>query len=360
MNSTQQEINLSSYKSLNKEVQKQNNTNVFNNWDIVAEGWYFVCQSSYIKTKQIKHFKVCGKDLVFFRGENKKIFALDAYCSHMGVSLGKGKVIKNSVQCLFHHWRFNSKGECEHIPCQKNIPKNSNLDSYWVIEKFNSIWVHPSKNSPSKLSNFSEIKDNQELLVNFGKSYNRSCHHHVTMINGLDPQHLKTIHSINIEMDVDIKEDDNIKIIDFTLKGKNENKTFLQKLVRFLFGKTYSYSMRYDHANNGFLTLMKDVYFYNKKWAPLHMIFAYRPINKGKTLVQPIYVTKNRKGIFGKLFSHILIYATKLAFFYLKDEDGEIYDNIRFNHKNLLPIDEPVATYINYTNKLRKSSWKLS
>lgn len=332
---------------------------MFNNWSEVALGWYFVMPSSELKNGAVKSFQICGQELVLFRGEDGKAGALDAYCPHMGTHLGKGKVVGNNVRCFFHHWQFDRVGQCKLIPCQSEIPHKAIVPSYKVSEAFDSIWIYPSSEPKHDLADFKELTTVEKKIV-FGKSYERSCHHHVTMINGIDPQHLKTVHDLEITMAVDIAEPEHGNLIDITLTGKIGEGKWREKMARFFFGPTYSYSMRYDHGNNGLLTLMKDVYFFGKKWPSLHMIFAYRPIEKGRMLVQPIYVTKKRSGLFGSFISAFLLFMTKRAFFALQGEDGAVYENMRFYPGNLLAIDRPVAQFIQYVNKLKSSPWKLS
>ncbi len=316
--------------------------------------------SSELQNGQVKGISFCGQEIVLFRGENGVVSALDAYCPHMGTHLGRGKVVGNHVQCFFHHWQFDSQGSCKLIPCQDDIPGKAKLNSYAVAELYDSIWVYPSIESPPTLTDFPELARNDDKFISFGKAYERSCHHHVTMINGLDPQHLKTVHHLDIEMNVDIAELENEKIIDISLTGKIGTGNLREKIARFLFGPHYSYSMRYDHGNNGFLTLMRNVSFGALRWPALHMIFAYRPIEKGRILVQPIYVTKKRSGLYGCLISKFLIWMTKRAFFALQSEDGAVYENMRFYPSNLLPIDKPVAQFIHFVNRLPSSLWKLS
>lgn len=333
---------------------------VFNNRSVVAEGWYFVCASEELKIAKAKSVQICGQEIVLFRGEDGKARALDAYCPHMGTHLGAGKVIGNEIRCFFHHWRFDEEGKCTDIPCQKSIPEKARLHSYKVIEKYGSLWVHPHFHINKELADFPDLK-NSELKVVMGKPYLRKVHHHVTMINGIDPQHLKTVHNLNIEMDLEISEENDGRQIDITLSGNIPDSTWQGRITRRLLGPRYGYSMRYDHANNGLLTLMKDVFLFGRgpKLPTLHMIFAYRPLNETQTLVQPIYVTKKRTGFLGFLGMHALIFMTKRAFFALQGEDGIVYDNMRFFPKNLLPIDKPVAQYIQYVNKLPISPWKV-
>lgn len=332
---------------------------VFNNWNEVALGWYFALQSIELKKNEVKSLNLCGQELVLFRGENGVVAALDAYCPHMGTHLGKGKVVGNAVRCFFHHWQFDVSGKCIQVPCQKEIPAKAKVPYYSVSENYGAIWVYPGNQPPHKLADFPELTHSEEKKIRFGKSYERSCHHHVTMINGIDPQHLKTVHNLDIEMGIDIAEPEQGNLIDITLTGKiGEGKT-LEKIARFLFGPEYSYAMRYDHGNNGFLTLMRNVYFLGRKWPSLHMIFAYRPVEKGRMMVQPIYVTKKRSGAFGYLASNFLLWLTKRSFYALQGEDGAVYENMRFFPGSLLAMDRPIGEYIQYVNKLKPSPWKL-
>lgn len=347
------------YSIKNQTTQPVQDFPVFNNWNEVAYGWYFVMKSDEIRKGEVKSFQLCGQELVLFRGEDGKVSALDAYCPHMGTHLGKGKVVGNNVRCFFHHWQYNKEGQCVDIPCQKDIPAKAKVPAYATAEMYESIWVYPSQNPEHQLVDFPELSHADEKVITFGKAYERSCHHHVTMINGLDPQHLKTVHDLDIEMSVDIAEPETGNMIDISLTGKIGQGNLREKLARFFLGPQYSYSMRYDHGNNGFLTLMRNVFFRGMKWPSLHMIFAYRPVEKGRMLVQPIYVTKKRNGVHGAIISSVLLWMTKRAFFALQGEDGAVYENMRFYPGTLLAIDRPVAQYIQYVNKLKSSPWKL-
>lgn len=347
------------YSVKNQTTQPIQEFPVFNNWNEVAYGWYFAMPSGDLKKGETKSFQLCGQELVLFRGEDGNVGVLDAYCPHMGTHLGKGKVVGNHVRCFFHHWQFDREGSCKLIPCQKDIPAKAIVPSYAVCEKFASIWIYPAASAPHALSDFREDELKGELTITFGKAYERSCHHHVTMINGIDPQHLKTVHDLEIEMSVEIAEPQEGNLIDFELTGKIGKGNWREKLATFFLGEKYSYAMRYDHGNNGYLSLMKNVTFYGRKWPSLHMIFAYRPIEQGRMLVQPIYLTKKRNSVAGMLLSSILLFMTKRAFFALQGEDGAVYENMRFFPGNLLPIDRPVAQFIQYVNKLKPSPWKL-
>lgn len=354
--------NMTSFKVPNQNTQPVTTFPVFNNWDVVANGWYFVAKSSSIKKEEVKGFKICGQEVVVFRDNENNLHGMDAYCPHMGTHLGVGKVIGKNIQCFFHHWKFNSSGECVDIPCstqhKERIMSKARNQSYKVTEQFGAIWIFPSSSPDFELASFAEFPS-EDIVFEFGEPYERSCHHHITMINGIDPQHLKTVHQIDLEMDVQIAEKNSGDMIDIILTGKIGDKSFKDRMARKILGESYSYSMRYDSANNGFLTLLRNVRLFGTgpMLPSLHMIFAYRPLDQGKTLVQPIYVNKKRRGLGGKIINKCLIFMTKKAFFTLQGEDGMIYENMRFYPANLLEIDRPIGMFIQYVNKLKPSVW---
>lgn len=119
--------------------------------NIFIEGWYMLGYSESIKKKQVKTIRAFGKEIVLFRGENNKVSAVAPHCPHLGAHLGHGgKVIKNSIRCPFHFWRFDSKGKCIEIPYSDKIPNRACVKSYQVIEKNNNIYLFYSKEQEKK------------------------------------------------------------------------------------------------------------------------------------------------------------------------------------------------------------------
>jgi cholesterol 7-dehydrogenase len=78
-------------------------------------GWYRIMNSEELTINQVKHIDYCGRNIALFRGTNGIIYALHAYCSHMGSNLGIGGKVKydKCIQCPFHGWIFDGEtGEC--------------------------------------------------------------------------------------------------------------------------------------------------------------------------------------------------------------------------------------------------------
>lgn len=326
---------------------------IFNNPDMVVQGWYVVCRSRELAVKQARSFDLCGQRIVLYRGVDGGVRALDAYCPHLGTDLGIGRVAGNQIRCFFHHWAFDESGECQDIPCGAKIPAQAKLRAYATEEKYGLIWVYPDRLAPTGVAEFDELRG-RELVVHYDTPLERNCHHHICMMNGIDAQHLQTVHGLSIDMQLDLKTNVSAGQIDFTMSGKVPDTTLKERLVKRLLGEQYCYSMRYAYGCLGLLTMMKGV-----RWMPpLHMLYAYVPIEQGqRTRILPIYVTARRSGILGWLISHCLLILTRLAYYFLRDEDGQIYDNIRFAPNALLEIDTPLVKYMQYANGLVPSVW---
>lgn len=325
---------------------------IFNNPQQIAEGWYLAGASHSWSVGQARSIDLCGQRIVVFRGEDGQARALDAYCPHLGTDLGIGQVEGNWIRCFFHHWAFDQTGHCRSIPCQAEIPPQARVRSYATCEKYGFIWVYPQSAAPYEVAEFDEL-NSKPVLSLADRPLQRRCHHHICMMNGIDAQHLQTVHGLSINMSLSIQTDPSQRLIDFTLTGEIPDTTWRERIARRLLGPTYSYSMRYADGCLGLLTMMKSV-----RWIPpLHLIYAYIPLNSGGTQIQPIYVTEHRSGLWGWILSQLLLQLTRLAYYALRHEDGLIYDNIRFDPQTLLAIDAPLSRYMKYVNQLKPSQW---
>jgi phenylpropionate dioxygenase-like ring-hydroxylating dioxygenase large terminal subunit len=105
--------------------------------------WYVAAETKDI-TDTPKGVHMLGQDLVIFRDSAGTPHCLSDVCVHRGGSLGRGKVVKDAVQCPYHGWRFNGAGDCVEIPSlgpEATIPKRARVDSYPVAEKYGWLWV---------------------------------------------------------------------------------------------------------------------------------------------------------------------------------------------------------------------------
>tara|TARA_B100000029_G_C17497511_1_gene931487 strand:+ start:114 stop:1181 length:1068 start_codon:yes stop_codon:yes gene_type:complete len=344
-------------EELNRNAQPIRQHKIFNNWDVVTKGWYSTILSKQLKVKQAKTIDLNGHKLMVYRGESGAVHCLDAFCPHMGVDLSLGKVIGEEIRCFFHHWTFDNKARCTHIPCGESPPKKLRLNAYATQEKYGLIWIYPEPETVEPLLEVPAL-ENKETVYKLDKPYYRTCHYHITMINGIDPQHLKTVHNIHMDMDVDIDES-KANHIEITLRGKFPTTTLRERIGKKFLGDSYSYSMKYADGCLAALTVMKEAKLFGRYALPeLHMYFAYSLVEKGKVSVRPIYVTERSGwGAIGALWDFLKLNMTKLLFKMLQGEDGLVYENIRFNTEAFLKLDAPIVKYLRYINRLEPSVW---
>src|SRR5262245_37930884 len=113
----------------------------FNNPEALVEGWYWALLSRDLKRKHTRALNFLGHELVLYRGVDGRVRAMDAYCPHMGAHLAQGRVEGNSIRCLFHYWKFDGRGNCEEIPCQKQCDFVPQVKTWPVEEKYGLIWI---------------------------------------------------------------------------------------------------------------------------------------------------------------------------------------------------------------------------
>ncbi len=332
---------------------------VFNNWDVVAEGWYFVCRSRQLRKAKVRSFVVCGQKIALFRGADGRVRAVDAYCPHLGADLALGKVVGCELQCFFHQWKFNGDGKCTRIPASPTISPQAHLRAWAVEERYGMLWVNPSPQPKLPVPEVMSL-DGQAVRAQPGKTLIRKCHHHINMINGIDPQHLRTVHQMQTDMQMRTLDQRQPTVMEYVLDGKQTLRHPLARLSRWLTGGQFQYSMRFADGCIGCISVNEKVRIRGLGWSlpAMHMIFAYRPDRSRRvTEVQTIHVVPRHAGVLGWLLDHFLLIFTNLIFRILRDEDGLIYDNIRFRPNALLPMDAPISQYMAYVNRLEPSVW---
>lgn len=106
-------------------------------------GWFRVSFSDEVPPGAVKAVKFFGRELVIFRGDDRQVRVLDAYCPHLGAHLGKGgKVVGNTIKCPFHGWRYDGCGTCVEVPFAKKIPRQAHVRPWLTAERNGIIFAY--------------------------------------------------------------------------------------------------------------------------------------------------------------------------------------------------------------------------
>jgi phenylpropionate dioxygenase-like ring-hydroxylating dioxygenase large terminal subunit len=178
------------------------------------QSWYLVCRAADVPPGRVLSRELFGKPIVIFRGQDRNkaaIYALSAHCAHMGTHLGKGIVVEDRLRCPLHHWEYNGKGTCCHIPGVDTIPKQACQVAYPVVEHYGGVFIF---NGPIPLfppPSFSTVSKN-ELRLGHGQPVHLRCPWFALAANGFDMQHLQTVHARALREPPSIKTQDQYRL----------------------------------------------------------------------------------------------------------------------------------------------------
>lgn len=112
-------------------------------WAILADFWYPVALGREL-TEMPRRATLLDVDLVLFRGANTAIgIAVDA-CPHRHIRLSGGKVMDGQIVCPFHGLRFDTSGQCRHVPAlggDHKLPASYRVRSFPARERYGLIWT---------------------------------------------------------------------------------------------------------------------------------------------------------------------------------------------------------------------------
>lgn len=157
--------------------------------------WYPVALSSALSSdKPIgRHF--LGSRVVAYRDPEGRAVVQTAWCPHLGADLSLGQIADGRLRCPYHHWSFDGAGHCAHIPSGDKIPQSARIFSYPTQEAWGLVWAF---NGEVAECDVPRIPDADETSIVFQTRERgvRAWDTWVAVSNGVDFQHLHTLHGI--------------------------------------------------------------------------------------------------------------------------------------------------------------------
>ncbi len=333
-------------------VSSNHKPRIFNNPERFVEGWYWVIPSKHLRVGKVKAVTVLGRELAIYRGKDKGVVIVDAYCPHMGAHLAEGKVEGNELRCFFHHWKFDDQGFCVDIPCLSQ-PVTVRLKTWPTAEKYGMIWVWTGEIPKQPLPFVLEL-ENQECDAVFGSYFLVNSHPNAVMINPIDAQHLNTVHKLTSEIHFE-KQELNQNAIVFTNTSPNTGNSFLEKLIR-PFSKNSTYNICYWYGSTNIVTFGTDCFH-------VHVMFAARLLEGGKSEVQVMLISKKRRRIFGWLYNRVVLWLIKIMGINFVQDDLKVFETIKFDLKTPIKADYSIMQFVNHLERqkpLMLKSWQLA
>ncbi|QIR41248.1 aromatic ring-hydroxylating dioxygenase subunit alpha [Tolypothrix sp. PCC 7910] len=328
-------------------VNPKRKSKTFNNPERFIEGWYWAIPSHHLRVGEVKAITLLGRELVIYRGKDKKAITFDAYCPHLGAHLAEGKVEGNELRCFFHHWKFDREGFCVDIPClEEALPIK--LNAWPTAEKYGMIWVWTGEIPLQPLPFIPELEQ-KDCDVAIVSHFVTKCHPNVVIVNGIDSQHFNTVHKLPLDRTFE-KEELNQNAIIFSNSTRGSENSWLIKLIRPFYKNAITYSICYWYGSTSIVTVGTD-------FLHLHIMFTLRLLEGGKAEGRTILMMQKRKGIFGRVCNQFVLWLVSILGQDFFKGDSRIFETIKFDLKTPLKIDQPIIQFVNHLERQTALCW---
>lgn len=159
--------------------------------------WYVACTPDEIDVKPLGR-QICGEKMVFYRGAEGRVAALEDFCPHRGAQLSLGQVCEGNLVCGYHGLAMGCDGKTVSMPGQR-VQGFPPIRSYPVVERYGFVWVWPGDAAlanPAKIHHF-EWAGNPEWAY-AGGLYHIHCDYRLMIDNLMDLTHETYVHTTSI------------------------------------------------------------------------------------------------------------------------------------------------------------------
>lgn len=113
--------------------------------------WVAAALSADLPDKTSMPSQIDGVEIALWRSASGKVQAWIDRCPHRGMRLSHGFVRGETLACIYHGWRYDTDGACNHIPAHPSLipPKTIVATSFTTVEADGVIWVAPAGTSDS-------------------------------------------------------------------------------------------------------------------------------------------------------------------------------------------------------------------
>lgn len=118
----------------------------------VLDAWHLVALSRDMPRGKARKVMCCDTPIALFRTD-EGVGALVDRCPHRNYPLSEGRVMKGTLECPYHGWRFARDGRCAEVPgCQVETACDARLAAapLRVLERHGGVFVALSDAAPAE------------------------------------------------------------------------------------------------------------------------------------------------------------------------------------------------------------------
>ncbi|RKP44217.1 aromatic ring-hydroxylating oxygenase subunit alpha [Pararobbsia silviterrae] len=159
--------------------------------------WYVACTPDEIEGKPLGR-RICGEPIVFFRGPDGQVAAVEDFCPHRGAPLSLGFMRDGHLVCGYHGLTMGVDGKCVSMPGQRvgGIPA---IRRFPVVERHGFVWVWTGDAEladPATIHHL-EWAENPQWAYG-GGLYHIACDYRLMIDNLMDLTHETYVHASSI------------------------------------------------------------------------------------------------------------------------------------------------------------------
>lgn len=290
--------------------------------DLPRNLWFPLFLSREI-TRQPKRFERLGDFWMVCRLPDGSLFMAEDRCPHMGASLTDGTIDQGEIQCPFHGFRFNSKGDCTLVPAlgtHGKISPKLKLKTIPLRDIQGWIWGWWGDEDPneSTIPHFAEIDDTwrwQDIARDWDVHVTRAIE------NQLDVAHLPFVHRKTIGagcrtlVEGPYVESDSTAIRVWVTNRKDDGQPPRTLEMLEALSKTQPASLEFRFPGLWLLRIHSG----------LRLLVAFVPVRKNRTRFYIRACHRIRIPLLGAIYSRLLGFSNR----WILQEDERVVSKIR-------------------------------
>ena len=163
----------------------------------VADAWYVAARSEDVASAPLGR-TICGVRMVFFRGGEGDVAALEDFCPHRGAPLSLGFLNDGGIACGYHGLTLDCRGRPQSMAGQ-DVSRLQPARTFACVERHGFIWVWPGDQDRADAARLPHLAWAQEPGWAFGGGYYHiDCDFRLMVDNLMDLTHETYVHAGSI------------------------------------------------------------------------------------------------------------------------------------------------------------------
>ncbi|MFO1337769.1 MAG: aromatic ring-hydroxylating dioxygenase subunit alpha [Burkholderiaceae bacterium] len=159
--------------------------------------WYVAATAAEITDKPLGR-TICNERIVFYRGAEGQVHALEDYCPHRGAPLSLGRVCEGKLVCGYHGLEMGCDGKTVAMPGQR-VRGFPAIRTFPVVERHGFVWVWPGEASAADPARIPHLAWAESAEWAYGGGlYHIDCDYRLMVDNLMDLTHETYVHATSI------------------------------------------------------------------------------------------------------------------------------------------------------------------